>query len=113
MGTLSLMTGSSGSSRRSASREMAVRPRVSTSQTTAGGTGPPRKCARKKELEGCWQCAEFETCPKLEFLEANHGDAHLRNLRALKRKGPAAFLKGRHYWFAPPRKSQNTTASSL
>ena len=34
-----------------------------------GGGGNPwckiRKCCQKKEFDGCWQCANFETCNKL------------------------------------------------
>jgi len=74
-----------------------------------GGSNPackPRKCAQKKGFEGCWECDEFETCAKLKFLEANHGDAVRRNLRALKRRGTAGFLEGKHYWYTPPRKSE-------
>jgi hypothetical protein len=67
------------------------------------GGGPPyckiRTCCQTKELEGCWQCEEFETCENLEFLRYVHGDAHLRNLRKLKQKGTAAFLTGKHYWY--------------
>lgn len=67
----------------------------------AGG-GPPfcniRKCCRKKTIEGCWLCAEFEKCPKLDFLNAVHGDAHRANLRAIKKKGLSEFLKGKRGW---------------
>ena len=68
------------------------------------GGGPPfckiRKCAQKKELDGCWECAEFETCKKLQFLEPVHGDAHLKNLRTIKRKGKKNFVKGKSLWYA-------------
>ena len=34
-----------------------------------GGGGNPwckiRKCVQKKEYDGCWQCADFETCNNL------------------------------------------------
>ncbi len=67
----------------------------------AGG-GPPfckmRSCCQKKGIEGCWQCDDFETCDKLDFLKANHEDAHLKNLRILSRKGVGAFLAGKKYW---------------
>ena len=68
-----------------------------------GGGGPPfckmRKCCQKKGIEGCWECEEFETCEKLAFLKPAHGDAHIKNLRTLKKKGVAAFLTGtRHWW---------------
>jgi len=69
-----------------------------------GNGGPPkckiRQCSRKKKLMGCWQCDDFQTCEKLKFLEMHHGVAHLKNLRKLKKQGPAAFLKGKRYWYA-------------
>jgi len=69
-----------------------------------GNGGPPnckiRNCARKKGLDGCWQCDDFSTCEKLKMLEPHHGKAHLKNLRKLKRQGPASFIKGKRYWFA-------------
>ena len=67
-----------------------------------GGGGPPfcqmRKCCQKKGIDGCWQCDEFETCQNLDFLKQNHGDAHLKNLRTLKKAGEASFLEGKRYW---------------
>ncbi|MFA5364798.1 MAG: DUF3795 domain-containing protein [Candidatus Bathyarchaeia archaeon] len=68
----------------------------------AGGGSPfckIRVCAQKKELEGCWLCTEFEDCKKLEFLVPVHGDAHVKNLRALKRNGTDGFLCGKRYWY--------------
>ncbi|MFC2003615.1 DUF3795 domain-containing protein [Chloroflexota bacterium] len=67
-----------------------------------GGGGPPfckmRKCCQKKVIEGCWQCGEFETCQKLDFLKPFHGDAHLRNLRKIKKQGTNEFINGKRYW---------------
>lgn len=38
-------------------------------KTCRGGGGNPwckiRKCCQKKEFNGCWECADFETCNKL------------------------------------------------
>ena len=69
-----------------------------------GNGGPPeckiRICARKKKLPGCWQCDDFSTCEKLKILEPHHGVAHLKNLRKIKRQGPAAFVEGKRYWYA-------------
>ena len=68
-----------------------------------GNGGPPkckiRNCARKKSLDGCWQCDDFTTCEKLKMLEPHHGKAHLKNLQKLKRQGVAAFIKGKRYWY--------------
>jgi hypothetical protein len=57
-----------------------------------------RKCCQKKGIEGCWECAEFETCENPDFLKPGHGAAHLKNLRTLKKKGVDAFLAGTKYW---------------
>ena len=71
-------------------------------KTCKGGGGPPfckmRICCQKKGIEGCWECDEFETCNKLDFLEPIHGDAHIKNLRILSKKGVDAFIAGKKYW---------------
>lgn len=68
-----------------------------------GGANPScaiRKCCQKKEIEGCWLCDEFEDCRKMDLLKTNHGDAHLKNLRILQKKGKKEFLKGNKYWYS-------------
>ena len=70
------------------------------------GNGGPhdckiRNCARKKKLVGCWECDDFSTCEKLKILEPHHGKACPKNLRKIKKQGPAAFIKGKRYWYAP------------
>jgi hypothetical protein len=69
-----------------------------------GGGGNPfckiRKCCQKKEVEGCWECNEFETCGKLDSLKVNHGDAHIKNLRIIKKQGIDEFIKGKKYWYS-------------
>ena len=68
-----------------------------------GGGNPGckiRKCTEKKGLEGCWDCEEFKTCKKLEYLEPAHGTGHLKNLASIKRNGQEKFLKGKIYWYA-------------
>jgi len=67
-----------------------------------GGANPAckiRKCAQKKELEGCWECGEFENCEKLDFLNTNHGRAHILNLKKLAKQGPEAFEQGEKHWY--------------
>ncbi len=68
-----------------------------------GGGGNPsckiRNCCGKKEIEGCWECGDFESCGKLEFLEAVHGDAHIANLRKIRGKGMDGFLEGKSLWY--------------
>jgi hypothetical protein len=64
--------------------------------------GPPfskiRGCCTEKEIAGCWQCADFERCDKLDFLQPVHGEAHIKNLKMLKKKGTAAFVDGKRHW---------------
>ncbi len=66
------------------------------------GGGPPfckiRKCCKKKQLAGCWECREFETCEKLDFHKPFHGIAHIKNLRRLQKKGPGDFIDGKRDW---------------
>jgi len=68
------------------------------------GGGPPfckiRKCCQKKDIDGCWQCKIFTTCEKLDFLKSGHGDAHIKNLRILKRKGTTEFIQGKKHWYS-------------
>ena len=70
------------------------------------GGGPPfcniRKCCINKEITGCWECSDFTTCQKLNFLKAGHGDAHIKNLRKLKKSGLKEFVKGKKYWYTKP-----------
>lgn len=74
-----------------------------------GGGGPPfckmRTCCARKGIDGCWECDAFETCELLAFLNPSHGDAHIRNLRALKRKGLEGFLAGEKHWYSKPRQN--------
>ncbi|MBC8185826.1 DUF3795 domain-containing protein [candidate division KSB1 bacterium] len=68
-----------------------------------GGGGNPfckiRKCCQKKELQGCWECEEFESCTKLDTLKVNHGIAHIKNLKALAKKGLDQFITGKTHWY--------------
>jgi len=68
------------------------------------GGGSPfckiRKCAQKKELDGCWECSDFETCNKLDFLKNVHGDAHIKNLKKIKKKGEKEFVNGKTLWYS-------------
>lgn len=47
-----------------------------------GGGGNPwckiRKCCLKKEFPGCWECAEFESCDKLN-------PTYIKNIRQIKK----------------------------
>ena len=67
-----------------------------------GGGNPSckiRRCVQKKELDGCWECSEFETCEKLDSLKPVHGDAHKKNLKRLKKGGKNEFIAGKHDWY--------------
>jgi len=68
------------------------------------GGGSPfckiRKCVQKKGFDGCWDCNDFENCDELKFLENVHGDAHIKNLRAIKRKGKKEFVRGKTLWYS-------------
>jgi len=57
-----------------------------------------RACSTKKGIEGCWECGEFESCTKLDYLRPVHDDGHLKNLRILSRKGVDAFIAGKRHW---------------
>jgi len=62
-----------------------------------GGGNPSCKiriCCRKRGMAGCWECAEFETCARFDFLKPIHGDANMKNLRKLRKEGIESFLKG-------------------
>ena len=76
--------------------------RLRCKQACRGGGGNPfckiRICCQKKAIQGCWQCDELESCPKLDFLKINHADAHLKNLGILKKAGADSFLEGKKYW---------------
>ena len=71
-------------------------------RTCRGNGGPPgckmRDCCRRKNIEGCWECDQFETCRKLDFLRDFHDDAHLKNLAILKKSGVEGFLKAKKNW---------------
>lgn len=82
-------------------------------KTCKGGGGPPfckiRKCCQNKGFEGCWECDEFERCKKLDFLRPSHKDAHIKNLRIIKKKGVDEFLKGKKYWYSKEKKDSLKT----
>lgn len=71
-------------------------------QTCKGGGGPPfckmRKCCQKKGYTGCWECDQFESCEKLDFLIPIHDDGHIKNLKKIKKNGLEQFLIGKKYW---------------
>lgn len=66
-------------------------------RTCRNGGGPPfcriRTYCQKKEIEGCWECDEFETYEKLDFLKFTHKNAHIKNLRKIRKQGINKFLE--------------------
>ena len=84
-----------------------VRLRCKPGPPPAGGNPfcPVRKCVQKKEYAGCWECNDFASCSKLEFLKVNHGDAHIKNLKKLKKQGVNGFLQGKRDWYSKIKKA--------
>lgn len=72
-------------------------------KTCQNGGGNPgckiRNCVKRKKISGCWECNDFESCTKLDFLRENHGVAHLKNLRVIKKKGAEEFIRGIKLWY--------------
>lgn len=58
-----------------------------------------RGCVRKKGIEGCWKCPDFEDCELLEPLSIAHGDTSKFNLRLIKKHCVEnwADKRGKHY----------------
>ncbi|MDY6856186.1 MAG: DUF3795 domain-containing protein [Thermodesulfobacteriota bacterium] len=67
-----------------------------------GGGNPNckiRRCSLKKDITGCWECDTFETCEKFGMLRPTHGEACLKNLKRIKKKGQDRFLEGKRDWY--------------
>ncbi|MBW1616605.1 MAG: DUF3795 domain-containing protein [Deltaproteobacteria bacterium] len=45
------------------------------------------KCNKSKNIDGCWDCDDFEECKKLDFLKHFCGDAPIKNIRKIKKYG--------------------------
>jgi hypothetical protein len=59
-----------------------------------------KACAAARGFYACFECDEFETCGKLADLKELHGDAGVRNLRAIRDMGLEAWLAaGQRLWF--------------
>jgi len=76
--------------------------RLRCKKACRNGGGNPfckiRNCCRKKNIQGCWECDEFETCKKFDFLKLIHEDANVKNLKKIKKRGIESFLKGKRNW---------------
>lgn len=66
----------------------------------AGGDGcadacPVKDCVADKELQGCWECLEIETCHKTDFLTSFWGDILKKNIKLIKKHGLNNWLEYR------------------
>jgi len=64
------------------------------------------RCAVKKGYRGCWECEDFTSCGKMDFLAHVHGDGHLRNLRKIKRVGIDRWVEEGPLWYSAPRRKK-------
>ncbi len=56
-----------------------------------GGGNPNciiRKCCVQKKINGCWECADFETCSNLK-------EQYIHNIKKIKKGGFERYLKER------------------
>ncbi len=58
-----------------------------------------RECVRKKGINSCWECPDFEDCELLEPLSLYHGGTPKFNLRLIKKHGTENWVdkRGKHY----------------
>ena len=77
-----------------------VRFRCAQGCRAGGGTAncKIKECCVNAGIEGCWECKEMEKCPKLDVLKPTHGNAGRANLKTIRSKGKAAFLRGHREW---------------
>jgi hypothetical protein len=40
----------------------------------------------------------MEKCPKLGVLKPSHGQANIKNLKTIRKRGKAEFLRGNREW---------------
>lgn len=57
-----------------------------------------RRCSIEMGFDGCWQCNNFENCDKMEFLKTVHVDAHIKNMRIIRKYGLQALIDGKRFW---------------
>ncbi len=57
------------------------------------------ECVNQKNIEGCWQCAEYRTCGKLSFQKASYGKTILENFEMLEKEGMGSLpSRGNQYY---------------
>ena len=60
-----------------------------------GGSCEIIKCVKEMNLNGCWECNDFKSCVKLNFLKLFHGDSIISNLEKIKEHGIANWSEYR------------------
>jgi hypothetical protein len=59
-----------------------------------------RACCIERGFYACHECTDFEACGRLEGHEALHGDACVRNLKAIQEMGLEAWVdSSERLWF--------------
>lgn len=75
-------------------------PRICRERSAGEADCRIRACCIEKGFYACYECDAFETCGEFEMLEELHGDACVRNLRAIREKGLDQWLvNGERFWF--------------
>ena len=52
-----------------------------------------RICCQEKNLDGCWECENFEDCDTLAWLKPINGEVNLNNIRKIKTEGIDKFIE--------------------
>ena len=60
-----------------------------------GGSCEIKKCVKEMDINGCWECDDFERCEKLDFLKHFHGQSIVGNLRKIRKHGIKNWVKYR------------------
>jgi|GEM_PF-789155 len=75
-------------------------PKICRRRTDAEVSCKIWKCCRDRGFYACYECDDFEVCEKLRSLEGLHGDACVKNLRAIREMGLENWIRtGVRYWF--------------
>jgi hypothetical protein len=52
-----------------------------------------RLCCREKNLEGCWECEQFEDCETLARLKVVNGELNINNIKKIRTEGIDKFIE--------------------
>ncbi|QSH40685.1 DUF3795 domain-containing protein [Lentisphaerota bacterium ZTH] len=58
------------------------------------------KCLTAKGYDGCWECAESESCDKLSFVRQAYGKTITKNFKTIKEKGIEAVKSHGNKYYA-------------